>query len=433
MSRSATSTRFLNPSRDGDSTTALGSLVQCLATLAVKTFFLISNLNLPWCNLRPLPLFLLLVTWEKRPTPHLTTTSFQGAVESDKVSPQPPLLQTEQPQLPQPLLSRLVLQTPPQPRCPSLDTLQPLHVLLVASGPELNTALEVRPLGCSQCMWHILTIPYRTRLVLSKQCLLSRYLNLNLTIAFQLRQHVKCLRFHRHPGLPFCPCTEQLQDVNVLLSCWLAQRSPQELLLDVADTFKLLTKFWVPFLSKTKRGRSHFCFMSWHSSQGLPGMSWPRAALSLAGADSELPSRRSPGHPPSLLPVALRLPPFLLKAAGYCKARAYLGPTLSSRPAFRPSCLKQDFGFHSQGQALMNWILNSPVMWCSSPSLQLVQCGKVKFWSQLKSLQWEIITVMVWAEGRRSFFSILHPRKKRNPKPTLLHLMPRRFYKQNIL
>jgi len=39
----------------------------------------------------------------------LTTTSFQVAVESDKVSPQPPLLQTKQPQLPQPLLVRLVL------------------------------------------------------------------------------------------------------------------------------------------------------------------------------------------------------------------------------------------------------------------------------------------------------------------------------------
>ena len=29
---------------------------------------------------------------------HLTTTSFQVVVETDKVSPQPPLLQTKQPQ-----------------------------------------------------------------------------------------------------------------------------------------------------------------------------------------------------------------------------------------------------------------------------------------------------------------------------------------------
>jgi len=39
----------------------------------------------------------------------LTTTSFQVVVESNKVSPQPPLLQTKQPQLPQMLLLRLVL------------------------------------------------------------------------------------------------------------------------------------------------------------------------------------------------------------------------------------------------------------------------------------------------------------------------------------
>ena len=68
---------------------------------------------------------------------------FQVVVESDKFPPQPPLLQTEQPQLPQPLLTRLVLQTPHQPRCPSLDMIQPLNVLLVVRGPELNTALEV--------------------------------------------------------------------------------------------------------------------------------------------------------------------------------------------------------------------------------------------------------------------------------------------------
>jgi len=38
---------FFEPLGDGDSTTALGSLVQSLTTLSVKKFFLISNLNLP--------------------------------------------------------------------------------------------------------------------------------------------------------------------------------------------------------------------------------------------------------------------------------------------------------------------------------------------------------------------------------------------------
>jgi len=73
---SATSTRFLHPSRDGDSTAALGSLVQRLTTLSGKKFLLISILNLPWRSLRPLPLVLSLVTWEKRPTPpHYTLLS----------------------------------------------------------------------------------------------------------------------------------------------------------------------------------------------------------------------------------------------------------------------------------------------------------------------------------------------------------------------
>ncbi|KAK4820021.1 hypothetical protein QYF61_017694 [Mycteria americana] len=80
--------------------------------------------------------------------PHLSTTSFQAVVESDEVSPQPPFLQAEQSQLPQPLLIRLLLQTLHQLRCPSLDTLQPLNVSLVVGGPKLNTGFEVRPHQC---------------------------------------------------------------------------------------------------------------------------------------------------------------------------------------------------------------------------------------------------------------------------------------------
>ncbi|KAK4832831.1 hypothetical protein QYF61_025819 [Mycteria americana] len=58
--------------------------------------------------------------------PHLSTTSFQA----------------KQSQLPQPLLIRLLLQTLPQLRCPSLDTLQHLSVSLVVGGPKLNTGFE---------------------------------------------------------------------------------------------------------------------------------------------------------------------------------------------------------------------------------------------------------------------------------------------------
>ncbi|KAK4815422.1 hypothetical protein QYF61_001410 [Mycteria americana] len=80
--------------------------------------------------------------------PHLSTPSFQVAVESNKVSPQPPFLQAKQPQFPQPLLIRLVLQTLHQLRCPSLDTLHHLNVSLVVRGPNLNTVFEVRPHHC---------------------------------------------------------------------------------------------------------------------------------------------------------------------------------------------------------------------------------------------------------------------------------------------
>ncbi|KAJ7414069.1 hypothetical protein BTVI_41793 [Pitangus sulphuratus] len=69
---------------------------------------------------------------------HLLTTSF---VESDKVSP---LLQLKQLQLPQLLLTELVLQTVYPTPCPSLDTLQHLSVFLLESGPELNAVLEVK-------------------------------------------------------------------------------------------------------------------------------------------------------------------------------------------------------------------------------------------------------------------------------------------------
>ncbi|KAK4810751.1 LOW QUALITY PROTEIN: hypothetical protein QYF61_007725 [Mycteria americana] len=77
--------------------------------------------------------------------PHLSTTSFQVVVESDKVSPQPPFLRAKQSQFPQPLLIRLTLH---QLCCPSLDTLQHLSVLLVLRGPKVNTVFEVRPHQC---------------------------------------------------------------------------------------------------------------------------------------------------------------------------------------------------------------------------------------------------------------------------------------------
>ncbi|KAK4817679.1 hypothetical protein QYF61_024908 [Mycteria americana] len=74
------------------------------------------------------------------------TKSFQGLLSSHFQSKDDG--RAKQPQVPQPLLIRLVLQTLHQLRCPSLDTLQHLNVSLVVGGPKLNTAFEVRPHQC---------------------------------------------------------------------------------------------------------------------------------------------------------------------------------------------------------------------------------------------------------------------------------------------
>ena len=54
----ATSSLALNASRDGASTASLGNMFQCLTTLWVKNFLLISKLNLPCLGLKPFPLVL---------------------------------------------------------------------------------------------------------------------------------------------------------------------------------------------------------------------------------------------------------------------------------------------------------------------------------------------------------------------------------------
>ena len=55
----------LEISRDRASTTALGNLCQCLTTLIVKNFFLISSPNLCSFNLKPFPLVMLQQTMIK--------------------------------------------------------------------------------------------------------------------------------------------------------------------------------------------------------------------------------------------------------------------------------------------------------------------------------------------------------------------------------
>ena len=133
----------------GTQSLPMGSLFQCFTTLLMKKLFLLSNLNFPWGSLRLCPLALSLVSREKRPTPTWLNLLL-GSCRSDKITPGPPFLQTEQPQLPQPVLIGLVLQTLPQPRCPCLDMLQHPRVLLIVRGPELNTGFKVCPHQCQE-------------------------------------------------------------------------------------------------------------------------------------------------------------------------------------------------------------------------------------------------------------------------------------------
>ena len=109
MSLSTTSTHLLNTSRDGDSTTSLGSLFQYFDNPFSEEIFPNIQSKPPLVQLeaifsRPVTCYL----GEETDT-HLTTTSFQVVVESDKVSPEPPLLQAKQPQCPQLFLTGLVL------------------------------------------------------------------------------------------------------------------------------------------------------------------------------------------------------------------------------------------------------------------------------------------------------------------------------------
>jgi len=92
--------------REAASIPCLCSLFQCLNSLIVNNLFLISNLNVPSCSLKPLPLVLSLHVLVKS----LSTVFLQAAFRYWKAAirspPQPSLLQTGQPQLSQPSLQK---------------------------------------------------------------------------------------------------------------------------------------------------------------------------------------------------------------------------------------------------------------------------------------------------------------------------------------
>lgn len=80
---SATFRLSLKTSRNGDSTTSLGCLFQCLITPSGKKFFLMSQPKPPLAQLRPYPPVLPLVPREKSPT-RTWLRPLWGVVQSHK-------------------------------------------------------------------------------------------------------------------------------------------------------------------------------------------------------------------------------------------------------------------------------------------------------------------------------------------------------------
>ena len=130
-----------NNSRERASTASLGNLFCCFTTHTVKNFFLITSLNLPSFQFKPVTLCPVATSAVNKFVPIFLRNPFQELEGCYKVSPQPSLLQTEQPQLPQPFLIGEVFQHSDQFCGPPLDPLQHFNVLLMLGAPELDTGL----------------------------------------------------------------------------------------------------------------------------------------------------------------------------------------------------------------------------------------------------------------------------------------------------
>ncbi|KAK4825708.1 hypothetical protein QYF61_002067 [Mycteria americana] len=123
----APSNLALNTSRDGASTTSLGNLFLCLTTLIFRA--------ITPCSITTCPC--------KKSLSSFLVGLLQVLEGCYKVSPEPSLLQAEQPQLSHPVFTGEVLQPSDHLRGPPLDSLQQLHVLLMLGAPELNAVVQL--------------------------------------------------------------------------------------------------------------------------------------------------------------------------------------------------------------------------------------------------------------------------------------------------
>ena len=146
----ATSSLTLNASRDGASTTSLGNLFQCITTLCVKNFLLISNLNL-LSQFKTIPSCPITINPCKQPYSLLFICSLQVLEGHSDVSPEPSLLQAKQAQFPQPFLTGEVLQSSDHLSGPPLNPLEELHVLHVLGAPGLDAVFQMLLYSSSCC------------------------------------------------------------------------------------------------------------------------------------------------------------------------------------------------------------------------------------------------------------------------------------------
>jgi len=141
-----TSSLGWNASRDGASTTSLGNLFQCSTTLCVKTFLLISNLNLPRLSVKPVPLVLSLSTLVNSRSPsclyppfkywEATVSSPRSLLFSGLNKPSSLNLSSQERKSSQP---SDCLSGPP------LNLFQELHILPVLGAPGLDAVLLMGP------------------------------------------------------------------------------------------------------------------------------------------------------------------------------------------------------------------------------------------------------------------------------------------------
>ena len=136
MSLSTTSKRFLNTSRDGDSTTSLGSLIPVVNNPFCKEVLPDIQPKLTLAQLQAIsPHPVTCHQWEET-NPALTISTFQILEESNEVSPQPSFPHTKQPQILQLLLVWHILQALHRPCCPSLDLLQMKQIVILMREKE---------------------------------------------------------------------------------------------------------------------------------------------------------------------------------------------------------------------------------------------------------------------------------------------------------